>query len=110
MAPSERSQVGEASCLGAHIEPGFPKRQCFHIQGTRHRPPAVELLRAGNPQTRSRSHPAAMVIAGDFRSCRLSDTSFRSVQASGFPPSIGNSTVTVIAMQCYLVTSSVRTL
>ena len=83
MASGQWSKVGEASCRGVYIEPRFPERQCLHLQGTRYWSAAVELLRAGNQERRSHSHLTGVVIAGDFHSCRLSDTSFRSIQASG---------------------------
>ena len=36
-------------------------------------------------ERRSRSHLTGVVVAGDFRPCCLSDTSFRSIQTSGLP-------------------------
>src|SRR4029077_1777151 len=97
MASGQWSKVGEASCLGVYREPRFPEPQCLHVQGTRYWSAAVELLRAGNQAGRSRSHLTGVVVTCDFHSCRLSDTSFRSVQASGLSRRAQGLEVTVVA-------------
>ena len=45
VASGEWSKISEAARHGACVEPGFPKRQCIHLQGARHWSLAVELLR-----------------------------------------------------------------
>ena len=70
MASGQWSKISEAACLWARVEPGFPKRQRLHLQGARHWSSAVELLRRGNQETRSRSHLTGVVIARRFSSKR----------------------------------------
>ena len=78
-------------------------------QGTRRRSPAVELLRRGNWETHSRSHPARMVVAGYFRSCRLSDTSIYSVQTSSFPRRAESMEKLLVASPALTAIGSLRT-
>src|SRR6185436_8189742 len=97
MASGQWSKVGEASCLRGDLKPRLSEHQCLHLQGTRYWSAAVELLRTGNQARRSRAPLTGLVVARDFHSCRLSNTAFRAVQASGLSGCAPSLEVSVVA-------------
>src|SRR3984957_7293910 len=85
MASGQRQEIHQASRLGAGSGERFSRGERFHLSGPRRRPAAVDLLRRADRERRTRPASSRLVVAGDLRACRLSDTAISAGETAGIP-------------------------
>src|SRR5260370_23197049 len=85
MASGQRQEIHQAPRLGARGGERFPGGERFHLSGPRHRPAAIDLLRCSDRTWRTRPSSSGLVVAGNLRACRLSDTPISAGEAAGVP-------------------------
>src|ERR1700722_230257 len=85
MASGQRQEIHQAPCLGAGGGEGFRRGERFHLSRPRHRPAAIDLLRRSDREWRTRPTSSGLVVAGNLRACRLSDTPISASEATSIP-------------------------
>src|ERR1700722_19564434 len=85
MASGQRQEIHQASRLGAGSGERFSRGERFHLSGPRRPPAAVDLLRRADREWRTRPASSRLVVAGDLRACRLSDTAISAGETAGIP-------------------------
>src|ERR1700743_1678651 len=83
MASGQRQEIRQTPRLGTGGGEGSPGGERFHLSGSRHRPAAVELLRRPDRERKTDPASARLVVAGNLRACRLSDTAIPAGEAAG---------------------------
>src|ERR1700729_1569503 len=83
MASGQRQEIRQAPRFRTGGGERSPGGERFHLPRPRHRPAAIDLLRC--PDRKWRTGPAAsrLVVAGNLRACRLSDTPIYTGEAAG---------------------------
>src|SRR5947209_8221891 len=85
MASGQWQEIHQAPRLGAGGGKRFPGGERFHLSGPRHRPVAIDLLRCSDREWGTHPASSRLVVAGDLRSCRVSDTPISTGQAASIP-------------------------
>src|SRR6202795_3785079 len=85
MASGQRQEIHQAPRLGAGRGERFPGGERFHLSGPRHRPATIDLLRCSDREWRTRPASSRLVVAGNLRACRLSDTPISASEIASIP-------------------------